>query len=130
MICTSHTTTVGHDEPRPRTATGSGQSSPATAIPAMAPSCVFLHPADRHLERISHQTHLTDEQGYVFDQLADIAQAKKVHAVLVAGDPRESGRMAGIISHVLELKERIDVRLKITPSREGSSARFVRSEAA
>lgn len=50
-------------------------------------------------------------------------------ALKVLMDLRESGRMVGIISHVPELKERIDVRLEITSSREtGSSARFVRPE--
>ncbi len=50
-------------------------------------------------------------------------------ALKVLIDLRESGRMVGIISHVPELKERIDVRLEIIPSREGSSARFVRPAA-
>lgn len=35
------------------------------------------------------------------------------------------GRLVGIISHVPELKERIDVRLEITPAKEGSSVKFV-----
>jgi len=47
-------------------------------------------------------------------------------ALKVLMDLRESGRMVGIISHVPELKERIDVRLEIAPSREGSSAKFLR----
>jgi exonuclease SbcC len=51
-------------------------------------------------------------------------------ALKVLMDLRESGRMVGIISHVPELKERIDVRLEITANREtGSSARFVRPAA-
>jgi len=40
-------------------------------------------------------------------------------------DLRESGRLVGIISHVPELKERIDVRLEVSTSRGGSTARFV-----
>lgn len=40
-------------------------------------------------------------------------------------DLRERGRLVGIISHVPELKERIDVRLEVTTSREGSIAAFV-----
>jgi exonuclease SbcC len=47
-------------------------------------------------------------------------------ALKVLMDLRESGRLVGIISHVPELKERIDVRLEIIPTRAGSSARFVR----
>ncbi len=39
-------------------------------------------------------------------------------------DLREGNRLVGIISHVPELKERIDVRLEITPGRHGSTARF------
>lgn len=40
-------------------------------------------------------------------------------------DLQKSGRLVAIISHVPELKERIDVRLEITPAKEGSRARFV-----
>ncbi len=39
-------------------------------------------------------------------------------------DLREKGRLVGIISHVDELKERIDVRLEVTTNREGSQAQF------
>ncbi len=39
-------------------------------------------------------------------------------------DLRESGRLVGIISHVSELKERIDARLEISPAERGSTARF------
>lgn len=38
---------------------------------------------------------------------------------------QNSGRLVGIISHVEELKERIDVKLEIIPSKKGSSAKFV-----
>ena len=40
-------------------------------------------------------------------------------------DLQQSGRMVGVISHVAELKERIDVRLQVDSGRDGSSARFV-----
>lgn len=40
-------------------------------------------------------------------------------------DLQEGQRLVGIISHVPELKETIDVRLEVTPSLRGSSARFV-----
>lgn len=39
-------------------------------------------------------------------------------------DLQSGGRLVGIISHVPELKERIDVRLKVTASTHGSSAAF------
>jgi exonuclease SbcC len=38
---------------------------------------------------------------------------------------RERGRRVGIISHVRELKERIDTRLEVTADRQTSRARFV-----
>jgi exonuclease SbcC len=37
---------------------------------------------------------------------------------------QSTGRLVGIISHVPELKERIDARLEITPGREGSSVKW------
>lgn len=40
-------------------------------------------------------------------------------------DLQKDGRLVGIISHVPELRERIDARLEVTPGRRGSSARFV-----
>jgi DNA repair protein SbcC/Rad50 len=40
-------------------------------------------------------------------------------------DLQNGGRLVGIISHVPELKERIDARLEITPAKEGSKATFV-----
>ena len=42
-------------------------------------------------------------------------------------DLRESGRMVGLISHVAELKERIDTRIEVERSRKGSRIRVVRS---
>jgi exonuclease SbcC len=39
-------------------------------------------------------------------------------------DLQSTGRLVGIISHVPELKERIDARLEIIPSAEGSTAKF------
>jgi exonuclease SbcC len=48
-------------------------------------------------------------------------------ALKVLIDLRENGRLVGIISHVPELKERIDVRLEVTPTRHGSTAAFVRT---
>ncbi|MCG6940769.1 MAG: SMC family ATPase [Thiohalocapsa sp.] len=40
-------------------------------------------------------------------------------------DLQRGGRLVGVISHVPELKERIDVRLEVNAGRGGSSARFV-----
>jgi exonuclease SbcC len=40
-------------------------------------------------------------------------------------DLQQGGRLVGIISHVPELKERIDVRLEVTPGRRGSVMRLV-----
>jgi DNA repair protein SbcC/Rad50 len=40
-------------------------------------------------------------------------------------DLQQGGRLVGVVSHVPELKERIDVRLEVNPGRGGSHARFV-----
>jgi len=40
-------------------------------------------------------------------------------------DLQKEGRLVGIISHVPELKERVDVRLEVIPGKRGSRARFV-----
>jgi DNA repair protein SbcC/Rad50 len=46
-------------------------------------------------------------------------------AVNALVDLQERGRMVGVISHVPELKERIDVRLDVQTGRSGSTARFI-----
>lgn len=38
---------------------------------------------------------------------------------------QDLGRLVGIISHVPELKERVDARLEITPGKDGSHAKFI-----
>ena len=40
-------------------------------------------------------------------------------------DLQGEGRLVGIISHVPELKQRIDARLEISPGKSGSRAAFV-----
>ncbi|HPX91567.1 MAG TPA: SbcC/MukB-like Walker B domain-containing protein, partial [Spirochaetota bacterium] len=39
-------------------------------------------------------------------------------------DVQSSGRLVGIISHVDELKERIDARLEVIPQSDGSKTKF------
>jgi len=43
----------------------------------------------------------------------------------LAGGSAGTGRLVGVISHVPELRQRIDCRLEVTPGHRGSSARFV-----
>lgn len=40
-------------------------------------------------------------------------------------DLQQGGRLVGVISHVAELRERIDTRLEVRPAKRGSEARFV-----
>jgi DNA repair protein SbcC/Rad50 len=47
------------------------------------------------------------------------------HAIQCLIDLQKGGRLVGVISHVPEMKERIDARLEITPAKEGSKARFI-----
>lgn len=46
------------------------------------------------------------------------------NAIQCLTDLQTGGRLVGIISHVPELRERIDVRLEISAAREGSKAKF------
>ncbi len=46
------------------------------------------------------------------------------NAILTLIELQSTGRLVGIISHVPELKERIDARLEIIPSKEGSTTAF------
>ena len=39
-------------------------------------------------------------------------------------DLQNTGRLVGVISHVAEMKERIDAQLVVTSDREGASAEF------
>ena len=46
-------------------------------------------------------------------------------ALLALQDLQKAGRMVGIISHVAELRERVDARLELKAGRSGSVAQFV-----
>jgi exonuclease SbcC len=46
-------------------------------------------------------------------------------AVRTLMDLQQGGRMVGVISHVSELRERIDTRLEVRSDRRGSRASFV-----
>jgi DNA repair protein SbcC/Rad50 len=49
------------------------------------------------------------------------------HAIEALMDIQSSGRLVGIISHVPELKERIDARLEVTATQTGSRTEFILS---
>ena len=46
------------------------------------------------------------------------------HAIEALMDIQSSGRLVGIISHVPELKERIDARLEVIAYQNGSKTEF------
>jgi len=46
----------------------------------------ILHLADLHLGKIFHDVHLTDDQEYLLDQAAALAQGERVDTVVIAGD--------------------------------------------
>ena len=74
---------------------------------------VQAHAGGIHLETV-----FVDEGfGSLDDESLDLAIA----ALMGLG---EDGRLVGIISHVSELRERIDARLEITAGKTGSRARF------
>ncbi len=72
-----------------------------------------------HAGGIRLETVFVDEGfGSLDDESLDLAIA----ALMGLG---EDGRLVGIISHVSELRERIDARLEVTADKTGSRARFV-----
>lgn len=76
-----------------------------------------------HSGGVKLETIFVDEGfGTLDPEALEMAIATLLH---LAGVASEQGRLVGIISHVPELKERIDARLEITPGERGSSARFV-----
>ena len=50
----------------------------------------FLHIADLHLGKRMNDVSLIEDQKYILDQIADIAEKKKVDALLIAGDIYQS----------------------------------------
>ena len=74
---------------------------------------VQAHAGGIHLETV-----FVDEGfGSLDDESLDLA----VSALMGLG---EDGRLVGIISHVSELRERIDARLEVSADKSGSRARF------
>ena len=57
-----------------------------------------------------------------FGTLDEEAMDKALETLMKLG---EGGRLVGIISHVPELRRRIDARLEVRPTEKGSEARFV-----
>lgn len=72
-----------------------------------------------HAGGIRLETVFVDEGfGSLDDEYLDLAISSLMSL-------NEGGRLVGIISHVSELRERIDARLEVSAGKSGSSARFV-----
>ena len=88
----------------------------------------LIHTADWHLGRLFHNQHLTDDQGYVLDQLVDLAAEVRPAAVIVAGDlydravpPTEA---VDLLDHVLtELVDRLGIPVIAIAGNHDSAAR-------
>jgi DNA repair protein SbcD/Mre11 len=88
----------------------------------------LIHTADWHLGRLFHNQHLTDDQGYVLEQLVDLAAEVRPAAVIVAGDlydravpPTEA---VDLLDHVLtELVDRLGVPVIAVAGNHDSAAR-------
>lgn len=62
---------------------------------------------------------------FVDEGFGTLDQESLDSAITCLIDLQKSGRLVGIISHVQELKERIDTRLEVIATREGSRTHFV-----
>ena len=100
--------------PRPVSTLSGGESFMAALSLALGlAEVVQAHAGGIHLETV-----FVDEGfGSLDDESLDLA----ISALMGLG---EDGRLVGIISHVGELRERVDARLEVTADRTGSRAKF------
>ena len=90
-----------------------------TFLAALALALGLADVVQSHSGGIRLDTIFVDEGfGSLDDEALDLAVAALIAL-------QDGGRLVGIISHVAELRERIDARLEITAGKTGSSARFV-----
>lgn len=90
-----------------------------TFLAALALALGLAEVVQAHAGGIRLETVFVDEGfGSLDDESLD-------HAVASLMSLKEGGRLVGIISHVGELKERIDARLEVTAGKSGSTAHFV-----
>ncbi len=88
-------------------------------LAAMSLALALADIVQRHSGGIQLDTVFIDEGfGSLDTEALDLA----INALI---ELKASGRMVGVISHVSELKERVDVRLEITKTHQGSRAKFL-----
>lgn len=98
-----------------------------------------LHLSDLHLGKRLIEVSLLEDQAYILDQIARIAEAERPDAVLIAGDVYDRSspsaeamvlfgrflgkltRLIGVISHVDEVKEGIERRIEVVKRPDGTS---------
>ncbi len=73
----------------------------------------------------SHTGGIRMETLFIDEGFGSLDQEALDHALQALMDLQKGGRMVGIISHVEELKQRIDTRLQIIAGRRGSHAKFI-----
>lgn len=72
----------------------------------------------------SHAGGITVDTMFIDEGFGSLDQESLDNAINCLIDLQQGGRLVGIISHVSELKERIEVKLEVTPAKEGSRVRF------
>jgi exonuclease SbcC len=101
--------------PRPARTLSGGEGFLAALALSLATAEVVTH----HAGGIRLDSIFVDEGfGTLDDESLDRALGTLIQL-------HEGGRLVGVISHVAELRERIDVRLEVTKTGEGSRARFI-----
>ncbi|MFA4966478.1 MAG: SMC family ATPase, partial [Thermoleophilia bacterium] len=90
-----------------------------TFLAALSLAVGLAEVVQAHAGGIRLDTVFVDEGfGSLDDESLDLAVSTLI-------DLNQGGRLVGIISHVSELKERIDARLEVSAGKAGSTARFV-----
>ncbi len=94
-------------------------------LAALALALGLAEVVQSHSGGVRLETIFIDEGfGSLDPEALDAAIDTLVHLAR-SGENGGAGRLVGIVSHVPELRERIDARLEIVPGLEGSRARFV-----
>jgi exonuclease SbcC len=97
-------------------------SPTAAALPVWIWKCTMRTPAKQVVQAYAGGIRLDTifiDEG--FGSLDSEALDDAMRALI---DLQKSGRLVAIISHVAELKERIDVRLEVSSGQTGSTAQF------
>jgi exonuclease SbcD len=79
----------------------------------------IIHTADWHIGKIIYGEYMLDDQRYILTQFLNYLKEEPVDALIISGDVYDRA-----VSHVEELKERINDKIEVIPTSEGSIIKY------